>query len=157
VLNRKKSQQIPGFTWIDLLVVMAIIGILVAFFLPKFIAQQNCTYHRDIAPQLAQFQQEFFRKNGYFAQSVDELDARLVCDTDYTYSIETNKIKTFVFGKSQKPALRSYVAGVFANPTEKNASTAIVCKAREVGTQPIAPPIDANTCGEGTVNVDQKK
>jgi hypothetical protein len=81
------------------------------------------------------------------------LDARLVCDTDYTYSIETNKTKTFVFGKSQKPALRSYVAGVFVNPTEKNASTAIVCKAKEVGAQLIEPPIDANTCGAGTINI----
>jgi Tfp pilus assembly protein PilE len=157
MINHERSQQIPGFTWIDLLVVMAIIGILAAIFLPKFIARQNCTYHRDIAPQLAQFQQEFFRKKGYFAQSVDELDAQLVCDTDYTYSIETNKTKTFVFGKSQKPELRSYVAGVFVNPIEKNASTAIVCKAKEPGRQPIAPPIDANTCGEGTVNVEQKK
>jgi prepilin-type N-terminal cleavage/methylation domain-containing protein len=151
MLNHKKSQQIPGFTWVELLVVIAIIGILVAFFLPKFIARQNCTYHRDIAPQLAQFQQEFFQKKGYFAQSVDELDARLVCDTDYTYSIETNKTKTFVFGQSGKPELRSYVVGVFVNPTERNASTAIVCKAKEVGTHPIAPPIDMNTCGAGTI------
>jgi hypothetical protein len=53
--------------------------------------------------------------------------------------------------------MKSYVSGVFATPTEKNASALIICAARKAGTQPIGPPIDAQTCGEGTININQRE
>jgi Type IV pilin-like G and H, putative len=72
---------------------------------------------------------------------------------NYAYSVSggNDKTKTFVFGKTKRPQLKSYVAGVFIDPTVKTGSTAILCKAKEAGMQPIALPIDAKTCGEGTV------
>jgi type IV pilus assembly protein PilA len=161
VLNRKKSQQIPGFTWIELLVVMVIIGILAAIVLPSFLNSGRCckcgSGVQQYVGSLARAQQVFLLEKKHFASSMAELGQPGSSDpSNYSYSIANHKTKAFVFGKSQKP-LESYVAGVFVNLMEKNTSTAIVCKAKEPGRQPIAPPIDANTCGEGTVNVEQKK
>jgi prepilin-type N-terminal cleavage/methylation domain-containing protein len=161
VLNRKKSQQIPGFTWIELLVVMVVVGILAAIALPSLRAcacQERGGEAKQYVGTLARTQQVFLLEQKHFASSMAELGKPNSSDTrNYSYSTVNHKTKAFVFGKSQKPSLESYVAGIFMNPVEKNTSTAIVCKAKERGTHPIELPIDANTCGEGTVNVAQKK
>jgi prepilin-type N-terminal cleavage/methylation domain-containing protein len=141
MLNRKPRKALPGFTWLELLVVILVIGILATIFL---INQQNCIGRRMKEYRLAQFQQDFLQKNGHFASSFAELKANLSSEASSKYPIETRDNKSFVFGKTR-------VVGVFANPDEKNTSTIIVCRAKETETSSIAPPIDAHTCGAGTI------
>jgi prepilin-type N-terminal cleavage/methylation domain-containing protein len=156
MLNRKKYQKLQGFTWIELLVVMAIVGILAASVLQSLLNMANFKCDSGVQEHvgtLARAQQAYFLEEKHFSSSIVELIRPRPVPLDmknYTYSIENNRTKTFVFGKSQKPALKSYVAGVFINPHERNTSTAIICAARNPGIKPIAPPIDANTCGAGT-------
>jgi type IV pilus assembly protein PilA len=154
MLNRKKYQKLQGFTWIELLVVMAIIGIISAIALPAFLKPSRCCNCTPEAQErvgaLARAQQAYFLEKKHFASVIPELGKVKFDSRNYTYSIENNKTHIFIFGKSQKSPLNSYVAGVFINPNEKNASMAILCKAQKRRTQPIAPPIDANTCGAGT-------
>jgi type IV pilus assembly protein PilA len=160
MLNRKKYQKLQGFTWIELLVVMAIVGIISAIVLPSFLnTGKRCCKCTPEAQQyvgtLARAQQAYLLEEKHFASFIPELGKVIEPSSrNYTYSIENNKTHVFVFGKSQKSPLNSYVAGVFINPNEKNTSTAILCKAQKRGPQPIAPPIDANTCGaELTIRV----
>jgi type IV pilus assembly protein PilA len=156
MLSRRNYQELQGFTWIELLIVIAIVGIISAIVLPSFLntGKRCCKCSPEAQERvgyLARAQQAYFLEESQFASTIPELGKVIESRSgNYTYSIENNKTHVFIFGKSQKPPLRSYVAGVFINPNEKDKSTAIMCKAEKPGIQPIAPPIDANTCGAGT-------
>jgi type IV pilus assembly protein PilA len=156
MLNHKKYQELQGFTWIELLVVVVVMGILSAIVLPSFLntGKRCCKCSPEAQERvgsLARAQQAYFLEESQFASTIPELGKVIESRSgNYTYSIENNKTHVFVFGKSQKPPLNSYVAGIFINPSEKSTSTAILCKAQKRGIHPIAPPIDANTCGAET-------
>jgi type IV pilus assembly protein PilA len=141
------NQKLSGFTLVEFLVVTAILGIVAVIALPSFLNQNTrCCKCMSGAQQYV----------GSLALS--DLGLGVATDTEYyTYSVKTFKNKTFAFAKTKHSKLKSYVAGVFASPTEKNASTMIMCHANEPGTPLILPPMDAKTCGEGTINTDQKK
>jgi type IV pilus assembly protein PilA len=160
--NSAMARQIrtQGFTLIELLVVIGIIGVLAAIALPSFLNQaekdgdrpaQICIYY------VAQAQQVFLLKEWRFASSIAELGSPVQSEMKhYTCTIDTHATKSFVFGKSKNSAHRSYIAGIFIKPTEKNTSTKIVCVAQKYGTQSIEPPIDANTCGKGTIKIGRR-
>jgi type IV pilus assembly protein PilA len=156
MLNHKKHQELQGFTWIELLVVVVAMGILSAIVLPSFLntGKRCCKCSPEAQERvgyLARAQQAYFLEESQFASTIPELGKVIESRSgNYTYSIENNKTYIFIFGKSQKSSLKSYVAGVFINPKEKDTSTAIICKAEKPGIQPIVPPIDANTCGAET-------
>jgi type IV pilus assembly protein PilA len=155
------NQKLSGFTLVEFLVVTAILGIVAVIALPSFLNQNTrCCKCMSGAQQyvgsLARAQQAYLLEEKHFSSSPSDLGLGVATDTEYyTYSVKTFKNKTFAFAKTKHPKLKSYVAGVFASPTEKNASTMIMCHANEPGTPLILPPMDATTCGEGTVNTDQ--
>jgi type IV pilus assembly protein PilA len=102
---------------------------------------------------LARYQQAFFFEHERFAASITELNYPGEIDTkDYAYSLKTDRNKTFLYGKTKFPALKSYAGGVFSGKSADNELTTerIICIANEPGTQQIMPPIDAYTCGTGT-------
>jgi type IV pilus assembly protein PilA len=153
--NPTKTQ---GFTFVELLVVTAIIGILAMVVLPSFLNHKACANKGPEAQtyvgSAARVQQAYLLEEKHFASSFTELPLGIASETaNYAYSVSggNDQTKTFVFGKTKSPRLKSYVAGVFVNPGTKTESTAILCIAKETGMQPIALPVDAKTCGEGTV------
>jgi type IV pilus assembly protein PilA len=139
---------------------LGIIGVLMlATLLPVFSNQNACACTdknaeaKSYVGTLSRTQVVFFSEKNRFAASITELAADSPSDTkNYTYSVESYSNRAFVFGKTKNPELKSYVSGVFVSPTNKNTSTMIICQAKEPGVTPIGPPIDAQTCGEGTVN-----
>jgi type IV pilus assembly protein PilA len=159
MLSRRKHQNIQGFTWIELLVVIAVIGILAAIALPSFLNQARKEHPSEptqYVGTLLRSQQAFFLDEGRFASSFAELKTPVPVETKfYFYSIRNYKTKILIVGKTNRPALKSNAGGVFLRKISKNEMTAeaILCVAKQPGTQPIAPPIDAKTCGEGTIKV----
>ena len=69
------------------------------------------------------------------------------------HSYVGTRFKVFNYAISKKGDLKSYVGGVFGSGVLPNLS--LVCEAKVAGVQPINPPIDAVTCGEGTVRVEE--
>jgi type IV pilus assembly protein PilA len=165
MLTRRNSAMVrqvrtQGFTLIELLVVIGIIGVLAAIALPSFLNQAEKDSARPAqicTSRIIHAQQVFLLKEWRFAASIAELGSPVQAEMQYySCSIETHETKSFVFGKSKNSSHVSYVAGIFVKPTEKNTSTKIFCVAQKYGTQLIAPPIDANTCGEGTIKIERR-
>jgi type IV pilus assembly protein PilA len=154
--NMANLTKTQGFTFVELLVAIAIVGILAVVALPSFLNQKACAHKGPEAQtyvgSLARTQQAYFLEEGRFTSSFNSLGLGVSSETkNYMYSVEGSKDKAFAFGKTKTPQLKSYVAGVFVDPAEKSRTTTIRCIAKEAGMQSISLPIDAKTCGEGTV------
>ena len=63
------------------------------------------------------------------------------------------RFKVSNYAISKRGDLKSYVGGVFGSGVLPNLS--LVCEAKVAGVQPINPPTDSVTCGEGTVRVKE--
>ena len=86
------------------------------------------------------------RPPNYFIQ-----DSHYIFVDEYFYV--GTRFKVFNYAISKKGDLRGYVGGVFGSGVLPNLS--LVCEAKVAGVEPINPPIDAVTCGEGTVRVEE--
>jgi hypothetical protein len=94
---------------------------------------------------------------------VSELAASKYClqqDYAYIYGCQIiDRQSTFpqaiVYAFSRQNQLKSYIGGVFVvtEPQKKAITKDILCEAKATGTGIIVPPIDAQTCGEKTVQV----
>jgi type IV pilus assembly protein PilA len=148
------NRKLSGFTFKELLIVTGIIGTLVAIISPRLLGQMRRDDRSEavnLVGKLVRTQQALLLEKQRFAVSIAELDSSIPSETQfYMYSLENHKSKIFVFGKPKQPGLKSYAAGVFANSGSKDKSESIICLAKELGTQPLMPPIDAQTCSEGT-------
>jgi Type IV pilin-like G and H, putative len=103
-------------------------------------------------------QQVFFIEKKRFASSVEELGMTLSPERQkvYNYSAETHPNRTIIRAITKDEKHRSYIGAAFAFPNSKldaELTKGIVCVAKEPGIQPIAPPINAQTCGEGTIDI----
>jgi type IV pilus assembly protein PilA len=102
MLNHDKYQELQGFTWIELLVVMVIIGMISAIALPEFLKQGRCCKCTPEAQEyvgiLARSQQAYFLEEKHFASSIVELGKAIEPSSrNYTYSIENNKNLLYIW------------------------------------------------------------
>jgi type IV pilus assembly protein PilA len=155
----RKRHKPNGFTIAELFVVVIIIGILAMIALPSFVCAHKDPEGKAYVGTLIRHQQAYFIENGRFAESIKQLGSPVPIETThYSYSVEKHDTKAFAYAKTQKSALKSYVGGAFLRKEGKELITqGIVCVAQHAGTQPIAPPIDAQTCGEGTIKPPRTK
>jgi type IV pilus assembly protein PilA len=143
---------------IELLVVILVLMVLAAIFLPRFLNQKTCAYRRIEPSQyvrsIARSQQAFYLEESRFAKSFSELklnQAYYSSSKHYDYSIEVHDEKTFIYGKTKHPSMKSYVSGVFVQKDQKELTTgSINCVALNPGLQSIASPINLTTCGQST-------
>jgi type IV pilus assembly protein PilA len=154
--TRHKSN---GFTIVELFVVVIIIAILAMIALPSLVCAHKDPEAKQYTGILVRSQQAYFTEKGRFAESIKQLGEPVPIETThYFYSVENQDTKAFVYAKTQKSAWKSYVGGVFLRKEGKELITeGIVFVAQHTGTQPISPPIDAQTCGEGTIKPPRTK
>ena len=142
-LNRKKQDE--GFTIIELLIVMIIIGIVSALALPSFLnqaAKAEQSEAKTYVGAIIRAQQAYRLENKSFAPDITTLQIGLPTDTlSYTY-ILTNNDNTALVNANSKDAqqLRSYAGGVIV--VESGLTVAIACQT--TGVTNVAPNVNLN-------------
>jgi type IV pilus assembly protein PilA len=154
-LNNKKSEK--GFTLVELLVVIIIIGILAAIALPNFLSQgakAKQTEAKQNVGLVNRVQTAYRSENAGFATSFDILATGTLSGTtnatttSYTYNLNgTQDSQTITAQSSADTALKAYSGGTvrFTNAQNQSVVSSLICEALVPGTATaVAPTISSS-------------
>ena len=136
-LNRRKSD--PGFTLVELLVVIIIIGILGAIALPNFLNQDVKAKQTEAKQNIAlinKTQNSYRAENSAFAASFDVLAIGSVTGgatgntSNYSYTISSGTDTTAVTATAIDKALKSYSGANtrFSNAASQSVIGTVLCE-----------------------------
>jgi type IV pilus assembly protein PilA len=149
-LNSKKSEK--GFTLVELLVVIIIIGILAAIALPNFLSQgakAKQTEAKQNVGLVNRVQTAYRSENAGFATSFDILatgtlsGAQNSTTTSYTYDlVGTQDSQTITAKSTADTALKAYSGGTvrFTNAQNQSVVSSLICEANTPGTAAAVTP-----------------
>jgi type IV pilus assembly protein PilA len=156
-------QNKSGFTLVELLVVIVIIGILTAIALPSFLshtAKAKQTEAKQNVAVVIRSQQLQYSEKGTFATAFDDLalgnlrGGSTFATDFYTYEIVagsgTNTRLMTITAATQDSSLRSYSGGLLVERanTQESVWNSIICVATAFGGAAIAP-VDTISCPSG--------
>ncbi len=152
-LNSKKNSE-KGFTLVELLVVIIIIGILAAIALPNFLnqgAKAKQTEAKQNIGLVNRTQTAYRSENAVFASTYDLLAAGTLAGTgsdasttNYSYSLTGVTDSATIIAVAKDTAIKGYTGGNarFVNSASQSVVASIICEAglpgTSVGTTPVA-------------------
>ena len=143
-LNRKQSEK--GFTLVELLVVIIIIGILAAIALPNFLnqgAKAKQTEAKQNIGMTNRVQTVYRSENSSFASAFDLLATGTLSGTtgnasttNYSYTLAGATENASLLATAQDAALKGYAGGSsrYTNTSSLSVISSVVCEAQTPGT-----------------------
>ena len=163
-LNRKQSEK--GFTLVELLVVIIIIGILAAIALPNFLnqgAKAKQTEAKQNIGLINRTQTAYRSENQGFADTFDKLATGTLTGTagdattsNYSYTLVGGTDSTTITAQARDGALKAYSGGNgrFSNSQSQSVIASVLCEAITPGTGTATAPTTsataAPTCNTST-------
>ena len=154
-LNRKQSEK--GFTLVELLVVIIIIGILAAIALPNFLnqgAKAKQTEAKQNIGLINRSQTAFRSENQAFASSFDILgigtltgSTGAASTSNYSYTLTGGTDSTTTIATARDGALKAYSGGNgrFTNSASQSTIASVLCEATTPGVTAASAPTTSAT------------
>jgi type IV pilus assembly protein PilA len=160
-LNNKKNSE-KGFTLVELLVVIIIIGILAAIALPNFLNQSAKAKQAEAKQYIGainRVQTALRVEKTSFASTFDTLaigalvgSTSVASTTNYSYTISGITDTATIVAQSRDSLLKSYTGGNFryTNTASQSTVTSALCETLQPGTAVITAPSFSATAGVAT-------